>query len=68
MGVEFRAQVMNHAMSGSASVRSVHNFKVHPDQIKQMGVGEAPVFNKDNPNRVGGADEELCRQTLIFRD
>jgi len=34
-------------------VRPVHNFKVHPDQIKQIGVGEALVFNKDKSNRVG---------------
>jgi hypothetical protein len=31
----------------------VHNFKVRPDQIKQIGVGEALVFNKDKSNRVG---------------
>ncbi len=35
-------------------VRPVHNFKVHPDQIKQIGVGEALVFNQADRRR-GGA-------------
>jgi hypothetical protein len=50
--VDFTAQIVNGAMSGSASARSVHNFKVHPDNLKRMGVGEALVFNKDAPERL----------------
>jgi len=53
IGVEFTAQIVDHAMSGNASARSVHNFNVHPDQLKELGVGEALVFNKDKPARMG---------------
>jgi len=50
--VDFTAQIVDHVMTGSASARSVHNFRVHPDQIKHLGVGEAFVFNKDRPERL----------------
>lgn len=48
-GVDFTSQIVNHVMTGSASARSVHNFRVHPDQIKHLDVGEAFAFNKDRP-------------------
>lgn len=53
--VDFTAQIVNHVMTGSASARSAHSFKVHPDEIKHFGVGEAIVFNKDHPEKIARA-------------
>jgi hypothetical protein len=50
--VEYTAQIVDHQRTGSASSRSVRQFRVHPEWIKDLGVGEAYILNKDLPKNV----------------
>jgi hypothetical protein len=50
--VEYTAQIVDHQRTGSASSRSVHEFQIHPEWIKRLGLGEAYVLNKDQPDDI----------------
>jgi hypothetical protein len=50
--VEYTAQIVDHQRTGSASSRSVRQFRLHPEWLKNLGVGEAYVLNKDRPNNI----------------
>lgn len=47
--VEFTAQTVSGTSTGAASARLARSFKVHPDTIKNLGVGEAIYINKNAP-------------------
>lgn len=47
--VEFTSQIVNNQLTGNASARATQEFKVHPNEIKSLGVGEALILNKDHP-------------------
>ena len=46
--VELTAQMENEKFTGGASARSVRQFRVHPDDLKFLGTGEAIIINKNN--------------------
>lgn len=50
--VEYTAQIVDHQRTGSASSRTVHEFNIHPEWIKHLGLGEAYILNKDEPERI----------------
>lgn len=49
--VEHTAQTVGGAPTGAASARATKQFVVHPDQIKNIGVGEAYYMNKNDKDR-----------------
>jgi hypothetical protein len=59
VAVEYTAQIVNNQLTNSASARAVHQFRVHPEEIKKLGIGQAYVFSKDKP--------ALIRLTQISR-
>jgi hypothetical protein len=60
--VEYTAQIVGHQRTGSASSRSVRQFRIHPEWIKNLGIGEAYVLNKDRPNNI--AHTKILRAPL----
>jgi type IV secretory pathway TraG/TraD family ATPase VirD4 len=50
--VEYTAQIVDHQRTGSASSRTVHEFNIHPEWIKRLGLGEVYVLNKDDPDHI----------------
>ena len=46
--VEYTAQIVENKSTGSASSRSVREFRVHPEWIKSLDVGEAYILDKDH--------------------
>lgn len=52
---QYTAQIVDSLLTGSASAKGVYEFKVHPDQVKNLGLGEVFVLNKDKPGEVSHA-------------
>jgi hypothetical protein len=50
--VEFTAQIVNNQRTGSASSRAVHEFKIHPEYLKHLALGEVYYLNKDQPDDI----------------
>ncbi|MGX5733040.1 type IV secretory system conjugative DNA transfer family protein [Bosea thiooxidans] len=46
--VEFTAQTVNGSGTGAASARHTRSFKVHPDTIRDLDVGDAIYVNKNS--------------------
>ncbi|OYU91953.1 MAG: hypothetical protein CFE29_03655 [Bradyrhizobiaceae bacterium PARB1] len=49
--ISYTAQTMGGAPTGAASARRTKVFVVHPDDIKNIGVGEAFLMNKNEKNK-----------------
>ena len=47
-GVEYTAQTVGGVGTGVAPARHARQFRVHPDAIKKLAVGEAFLVNKNN--------------------
>jgi type IV secretory pathway TraG/TraD family ATPase VirD4 len=46
VGAEYTAQMAGQQPTGASSVRAVHEFEIHPQQLKTLKRGEAYVFSK----------------------
>lgn len=47
-GIELTAQMQGDRFTGAASARAARQFRVHPDDLKNLPKGRAYVFNKNN--------------------
>lgn len=52
--VEFTAQTVAGIGTGAASARHAHMFRIHPDAVRNLSVGEAIYINKNRHPEAGG--------------
>jgi len=51
--VEYTAQIINNNQrSGAASSRAVREYKINPEYLKHLGLGEVYYLNKDQPDDI----------------